>query len=79
MVVIHDVTAGAIYNNSLVTYHEPVLLYDDHHYATANKQRVAIIVAHELLRQWFGKLVPRSGGDPTIMGQKAKISTFMAE
>lgn len=49
MVVIHDVTAGAIYNNSLVTYHEPVLLYDDHHYATANKQRVAIIVAHELL------------------------------
>ncbi|KAI5416295.1 hypothetical protein KIW84_041371 [Lathyrus oleraceus] len=42
-------------NYGLVTYWETALLYDDQHSAAANKQRVAIVVAHELAHQWFGK------------------------
>ncbi|ONK80890.1 uncharacterized protein A4U43_C01F22890 [Asparagus officinalis] len=57
MVAIPDFAAGAMENYGLVTYRETALLYDDRHSAAANKQRVAIVVAHELAHQWFGNLV----------------------
>ncbi|OVA04489.1 Peptidase M1 [Macleaya cordata] len=57
MVAIPDFAAGAMENYGLVTYRETALLYDDQHSAAANKQRVAIVVAHELAHQWFGNLV----------------------
>ncbi|GLT72770.1 hypothetical protein SLA2020_446740 [Shorea laevis] len=44
-------------NYGLVTYRETALLYDDLHSAASNKQRVVIVVAHELAHQWFGNLV----------------------
>lgn len=57
MVAIPDFAAGAMENYGLVTYRETALLYDYQHSAAANKQRVAIVVAHELAHQWFGNLV----------------------
>ncbi|XP_077240350.1 aminopeptidase M1 [Tasmannia lanceolata] len=57
MIAIPDFAAGAMENYGLVTYRETALLYDDRHSAAANKQRVAIVVAHELAHQWFGNLV----------------------
>ncbi|KAL5698640.1 AP-1 complex subunit mu-1-like [Ranunculus cassubicifolius] len=48
---------GAMENYGLVTYCETALLYDEQHSAAANKQQVAIVVAHELAHQWFGNLV----------------------
>ncbi|KAH7681919.1 Peptidase M1 alanine aminopeptidase/leukotriene A4 hydrolase protein [Dioscorea alata] len=57
MVAIPDFAAGAMENYGLVTYRETALLYDKHHSAAANKQRVATVVAHELAHQWFGNLV----------------------
>lgn len=57
MVAIPDFSAGAMENYGLVTYRETALLYDDRHSAAANKQRVAVVVAHELAHQWFGNLV----------------------
>ncbi|XP_008808926.2 aminopeptidase M1-like [Phoenix dactylifera] len=57
MVAIPDFAAGAMENYGLVTYRETALLYDARHSAAANKQRVAIVVAHELAHQWFGNLV----------------------
>ncbi|KAG2663383.1 hypothetical protein I3843_16G028000 [Carya illinoinensis] len=57
MVAIPDFAAGAMENYGLVTYRETALLYDDQHSAAANKQRVTIVVAHELAHQWFGNLV----------------------
>ncbi|KAH7523844.1 hypothetical protein FEM48_Zijuj06G0055200 [Ziziphus jujuba var. spinosa] len=57
MIAIPDFAAGAMENYGLVTYREVALLYDDQHSAAANKQRVAIVVAHELAHQWFGNLV----------------------
>eukprot|EP00253_Pinus_taeda_P000536 PITA_00536 len=57
MVAIPDFSAGAMENYGLVTYRETALLYDEKHSAAANKQRVAVVVAHELAHQWFGNLV----------------------
>ncbi|KMT17902.1 hypothetical protein BVRB_2g034310 isoform B [Beta vulgaris subsp. vulgaris] len=57
MIAIPDFAAGAMENYGLVTYRENALLYDEKHSAAANKQRVAIVVAHELAHQWFGNLV----------------------
>ncbi|KAF3775501.1 Aminopeptidase M1 [Nymphaea thermarum] len=57
MIAIPDFAAGAMENYGLVTYRENALLYDEQHSAAANKQRVAIVVAHELAHQWFGNLV----------------------
>ncbi|KAI5404022.1 variant 2, AP-1 complex subunit mu-1-like [Lathyrus oleraceus] len=57
MIAIPDFAAGAMENYGLVTYQETFLLFDDQHSSVANKQWVAIVVAHELAQQWFGNLV----------------------
>ncbi|KAM7510796.1 hypothetical protein LguiB_009671 [Lonicera macranthoides] len=57
MVAIPDLAFGAMENYGLVTYREIALLYDDENSAAANRQMVAIAVAHELAHQWFGNLV----------------------
>ncbi|KAI3911691.1 hypothetical protein MKX01_029452, partial [Papaver californicum] len=57
MIAIPDFAAGVMENYGLVTYRETALLYDKQHSTAANKQRVAIVVAHELAHQWFRDLV----------------------
>ncbi|KAF6129876.1 glutamyl aminopeptidase [Phyllostomus discolor] len=44
-------------NWGLITYRETNLLYDPQESASSNKQRVASVVAHELVHQWFGNTV----------------------
>lgn len=56
MIAVPDFSAGAMENWGLVTYRETTLLVDERS-ATPNKQRVAVIVSHELAHQWFGNLV----------------------
>ncbi|KAM3738846.1 hypothetical protein ACB098_09G161900 [Castanea mollissima] len=57
MVAIPNFAFGSMENYGLVTYCETSLLYDVQHSTTADKQRVVIVVAHELAHQWFGNLV----------------------
>ncbi|RCN47475.1 hypothetical protein ANCCAN_06506 [Ancylostoma caninum] len=57
MVALPDFSAGAMENWGLITYRENSLLYDEKLYGPMNKQRVALVVAHELGHQWFGDLV----------------------
>ncbi|MPC09521.1 Aminopeptidase N [Portunus trituberculatus] len=57
MIAIPDFAAGAMENWGLITYRETAMLYDPKVSAAYNKQRVAIVVAHELAHQWFGNLV----------------------
>ncbi|MBI2096854.1 MAG: M1 family metallopeptidase [Candidatus Sungbacteria bacterium] len=57
MIAIPDFAAGAMENWGAVTYRETALLVDPENTATANKQWVALVIAHELAHQWFGNLV----------------------
>ncbi|NXN79471.1 AMPE aminopeptidase, partial [Bombycilla garrulus] len=56
-IAIPDFGTGAMENWGLITYRETNLLYDPEESATSNKQRVATVVAHELVHQWFGNMV----------------------
>lgn len=57
MIALPDFNAGAMENWGLITYRETAMLYDETSSSVANKQRVAVVVAHELAHQWFGNLV----------------------
>ncbi|KAM6076076.1 glutamyl aminopeptidase [Chlamydotis macqueenii] len=56
-IAIPDFGTGAMENWGLITYRETNLLYDPNESATSNKQRVAAVIAHELVHQWFGNIV----------------------
>jgi len=57
MIALADFAAGAMENWGLVTYRETALLIDSVNSSIAAKQRVAIVVGHELAHQWFGNIV----------------------
>ena len=57
MIAIPDFAAGAMENWGAVTYRESTLLVDVEKSSSANKQWVALVIAHELAHQWFGNLV----------------------
>ncbi|XP_058986730.1 glutamyl aminopeptidase-like [Musca domestica] len=57
MAAIPDFVSGAMEHWGLVTYRETALLYDEKVSSTANKQRVASVIAHEFAHMWFGNLV----------------------
>jgi puromycin-sensitive aminopeptidase len=57
LIAIPDFAAGAMENWGAITYREVALLVDPAHSSAATKQRVAIIIAHEIAHMWFGNLV----------------------
>lgn len=57
LIAIPDFESGAMENWGAVTYRETALLYDEKISSVAAKERIAIVVAHELAHQWFGNLV----------------------
>ncbi|BFZ00939.1 hypothetical protein BsWGS_03978 [Bradybaena similaris] len=63
MIAIPDFAAGAMENWGLITYRETAMLYKEGVSNEANKERVAIVVSHELAHQWFGNLVTPSWWD----------------
>uniref|UniRef100_A0A3Q4N789 Aminopeptidase n=1 Tax=Neolamprologus brichardi TaxID=32507 RepID=A0A3Q4N789_NEOBR len=56
-IAIPDFGTGAMENWGLITYRETNLLYDENQSSSYNKQRVASVIAHELVHQWFGNIV----------------------
>jgi len=63
MVAIPEFAAGAMENWGLVTYREVELLIDEVKASSAQRQRVCMVVAHELAHQWFGNLVTMAWWD----------------
>mmetsp|Transcript_4957 Transcript_4957/g.11027 ORF Transcript_4957/g.11027 Transcript_4957/m.11027 type:complete len:529 (+) Transcript_4957:237-1823(+) len=63
MICITEFAAGAMENWGLVTYRETALMVDEATASPQQKQRVAIVVAHELAHQWFGNLVTMAWWD----------------
>jgi puromycin-sensitive aminopeptidase len=57
LIAIPDFAAGAMENWGAMTFRETTLLVDPQHSSTANKQWVALVIAHEIAHQWFGDLV----------------------
>ncbi len=57
LIAIPDFSHGAMENWGAVTYRESALLVDTKLSSAANKQWVALVIAHELAHQWFGNLV----------------------
>jgi len=57
MICVTEFAMGAMENWGLVTYRETALMVDEEKASPQQKQRVAIVVAHELAHQWFGNLV----------------------
>jgi puromycin-sensitive aminopeptidase len=63
MICITEFAMGAMENWGLVTYRENALMIDEAKASPQSKQRVAIVVAHELAHQWFGNLVTMAWWD----------------
>lgn len=57
MIAIPDFSSGAMENWGLITYRETALLFNEGVSSESNKQRVAVVVSHELAHQWFGNIV----------------------
>lgn len=57
LIALPDFASAAMENWGAITYRETALLVDEQHTSAANKQWVAIVIAHELAHQWFGNLV----------------------
>ena len=51
LIAIPDFAAGAMENWGLITYRMTSLLYDEKESSNANKQWVAIVIAHEIAHQ----------------------------
>jgi puromycin-sensitive aminopeptidase len=57
LIAIPDFAAGAMENWGAITYRETALLIDPENSSRVTKQRVAIVIGHEIAHQWFGNLV----------------------
>ncbi|XP_071548247.1 aminopeptidase N-like isoform X2 [Panulirus ornatus] len=57
MIALPDFAYGAMENWGLVTYRETYMLYDPSISSMYNKERIAMVISHELAHQWFGNLV----------------------
>jgi aminopeptidase N len=51
MIAIPDFAAGAMENWGLITYRETAMLFDPDMSSESNKQRVTVVITHELGHQ----------------------------
>lgn len=57
LIAIPDFSAGAMENWGAITFRETAILVEEQKTSFLGKQRVAEVIAHELVHQWFGNLV----------------------
>ncbi len=76
LIAIPDFAAGAMENWGAVTFRETALLIDEQHSPFISKERVAEVIAHELVHQWFGNLVTMEWW--THLWLNESFATYMA-
>ncbi len=76
LIAIPDFASGAMENWGAVTFRETALLIDEKNSPFINKERVAEVVAHELVHQWFGNLVTMEWW--THLWLNESFATYMA-
>lgn len=57
LIAIPDFTGGAMENWGLITFRSSCILFDAAVSTDEQRERIAIIIAHELAHMWFGNLV----------------------
>lgn len=70
MIAVPDFAAGAMENWGLITYRETAMLYDPRESSESNRQRVAVVVSHELAHQ-VGNNRTATGNDYARISNKA--------
>lgn len=76
LIAIPDFAAGAMENWGAITFRETALLVDEQHTTFIGRQRVAEVIAHELVHQWFGNLVTMEWW--THLWLNESFATYMA-
>jgi puromycin-sensitive aminopeptidase len=76
LIALPDFSSAAMENWGAITFRETALLVDEKLTPFLNKQRVAEVIAHELVHQWFGNLVTMEWW--THLWLNESFATYMA-